>query len=138
MQAPSYLARSAYIQVRTETASQEEKVVILFEGMVRLLSEARGFMQERSLEQQSERIGRVQRILTELTCAVDGSVDEALATALRCTYVGMYNRLAEANVRDDLEALDEVAALTARLTDAWRTALQYAQGATEEAVAAAG
>ncbi len=124
MLAQTYSAQTAYLKVRADTASSEETVVLLFDGIVRLLHEARDAMQQGHLEVQSRCIGRVQRILTELTCALDDTEDPTLVAALRCTYTDMYNRLSEANVKDDLAALDEVIELAKRFAQVWRTALQ--------------
>lgn len=133
----AYQAQSAYRQVQVDSASTEETVVLLFEGAVRFLHQAREAMQVAQFERQSELIGRVQRILSELMCALDASQDEALVTALRCSYTGMYNRLAEANVKDDIGALDEVIDLTSRFAQAWRSALQNVEPAGAMAVVAA-
>lgn len=120
----AYQAQTAYRQVQVDSASPEETVVLLFEGMVRFLHQAREAMETAQFERQSELIGRVQRILSELTCALDERTDEALVTALRCSYATMYNRLVEANIRDDLATLDEVLEMAARFARAWRLALQ--------------
>lgn len=130
MTANAAYAQSAYDQMQVESASPEESVVLLFEGMVRFLHQARRAMQARQLEQQSTLIGRAQRILSELMCALDETHDEGLVAALRCCYTSMYNRLWEANVRDDVGMLDEVIALAERFAQAWRTALQNVTAAT--------
>ncbi|MCE5217344.1 flagellar export chaperone FliS [bacterium] len=123
-------AQYAYRQMQTETAGPEETVVLLFDGMVRILYRARDAMSAGRLEEQSAEIGRAQRILSELSCALDSSQDEALVGALRCTYTSMYNRLCEANLSDDLAALEDVLALAERFSQAWRTALQSVGVAT--------
>ncbi|MDI9584348.1 MAG: flagellar export chaperone FliS [Acidobacteriota bacterium] len=138
MLAHSVQAQTAYLQVKTQATSPEETLVLLFDGMVRILRLARAAMDARRLEEQSAHIGRVQRILTELTCALHEPADPALVSALRATYNHMYNRLVEANVRDDLAALDEVTELADNLGQAWRTALKNLSGAEREAIVAAG
>ena len=117
------LAQNAYRQVQTDSASPEETVVLLFEGMVRFLYRAREAMEHSRYEEQSHFIGRAQRILGQLTVSLDESFDEALAVSLRCSYTAMYNRLMEANIADDLAALDEVIGLAGRFAQAWRLAL---------------
>jgi len=135
----AYKAQAAYMQLHTQTASSDETLVLLFEGTVSILHRARGAMETGDLEQQSHYIGRAQRILTELLCALDPSHDEALATSLRCTYTAMYNRLSEANMKDDVAALDEVSALAQKLAQAWRSAFEsVSREAQEERAVAAG
>ncbi|NSW54848.1 MAG: flagellar export chaperone FliS [Armatimonadetes bacterium] len=138
MLAQSVQAQTAYLQVKTQATSPEETLVLLFDGMVRILRLARAAMDARRFEEQSAHIGRVQRILTELICALHEPADPALVAALRATYNHMYNRLVEANVRDDLAALDEVTELAENLGRAWRTALRNLPGAGREAEVAAG
>lgn len=120
---PRSQAFSVYRQMQTDTASREQAVVMLFEGMVRILHQAREAMQTARYEDQSGAISRAQRILSELTAALDPTPDEALVVSLRCCYTAMYNRLMEANISDDIAALDEVIALAERFARAWRTAL---------------
>ncbi len=110
--------------------------MLLFEGAVRFLHQAREAMELAQFERQSNLIGRVQRILSELTCALDDAQDEALVTALRCSYTAMYNRLTDANIKDDLTALDEVTELTSRFAQAWRAALDNVDQPQPAAVAA--
>jgi flagellar secretion chaperone FliS len=116
-------AFSVYRQTQTDTATREQAVVLLFEGMVRYLHQAREAMQTAQYETQSQLISRAQRILSELTAALDESQDEALVVSLRCCYTAMYNRLVQANIADDIPALDEVIGLAERFARAWRTAL---------------
>lgn len=137
MLAYSTQAQTAYLNVKTQATGPEETLVLLFDGMVRILRLARVSMEARDLEEQSAQIGRAQRILTELTGALHEPSDPALVVALRATYNHMYNRLVDANVKDDLAALDEVTELADRLAQAWRTALkQITAGQREHAVAA--
>jgi flagellar secretion chaperone FliS len=117
-------AQHAYRKVQTDSASREETVVLLFEGIVRFLHQARAAMDRGDLEEQSRLINRVQRILSELTLAVSDEPDPTLAVSLRCSYTSMYNRLMEANISDDLNALDDVIQLASRFAEAWRMALQ--------------
>ena len=117
-------AQNAYRQVQVDSAGPEETVVLLFEGMGRFLHQARAAMERSEYEEQSRLIIRVQRILSELTVAIRDEPDETLAVSLRCAYISMYNRLMEANIADDLGALDEVIGLAARFAEAWRVALQ--------------
>lgn len=133
---PRSQAFTVYRQMQTETASPEQCVVLLFEGMVRFLHQAREAMQTGRYEDQSHLISRAQRILSELTAALDPAPDEALVISLRCCYTAMYNRLMEANIANDLAALDEVVDLARRFACAWRSALDNVS--CDLALAAAG
>lgn len=116
-------AFSAYRQLQYQTASNEEIVVLLFDGIVRFLHQARAAMEIHQLELQSDAINRAQRVLSELTSSLDEAFDPELVTSLRCCYSSMYNRLYDANINDDLQELDEVIAMAERFAQAWRVAL---------------
>ncbi len=118
----THRARTAYRRVQTDTAGPEETVVLVFDGMLRLLYQARTAMSERDLEGQGEAIVGIQRILSVLADALDDTADPDLAAALRATYTRMINQLMEANIRDDLGLLDGVIARTQQLAQAWRLA----------------
>ncbi|MGQ9808694.1 MAG: flagellar export chaperone FliS [Armatimonadota bacterium] len=104
------------------TAGPERLVVMAYDGMVRFLRDAEDAVQSRDHDRQNTCIQRVQNILSVLAASLDPSVDEGITRNLSALYDWYYLRLAEANIKDDLEMLQEVRAGIEGLRDAWQEA----------------
>ncbi len=104
------------------TAGPERLVVMAYDGMLRFLREAEDAVQSRDRDRQNSCIQRVQNILSVLAASLDPSVDEGITRNLSALYDWYYLRLAEANIKDDLEMLREVRAAIQGLRDAWQEA----------------
>lgn len=104
------------------TAGPEHLVVMAYDGMVRFLRDAEDAVQSRDHDRQNSCIQRVQNILSVLAASLDPSVDEGITRNLSALYDWYYLRLAEANIKDDLEMLQEVRAGIEGLRDAWQEA----------------
>ena len=115
-------ARDRYQQLHVESAGKNQLVLMLYEGAIRFLWEARQHMAAAEHEAQSAAITRAQRILTELTCALDLEVGGDLARSLQALNAHLHRRLTEANVRSDLVGITEVSDVLADLLEAWKEA----------------
>lgn len=110
-----------YREMEVLTASAGQLVVVAYDGLLRLLSEAGRACGERDWETVNDRLIRAQELIREL----DGALDERagdVARALRSLYLYMEDRLVQANVRKDAGIIEEVAALLRPLRDAWAQA----------------
>ncbi|BCW99317.1 MAG: flagellar protein FliS [Armatimonadota bacterium] len=104
------------------TAGPEHLVVMAYDGMVRFLRDAEDAVQSTDHDRQNSSIQRVQNILSVLAASLDPSVDRGIARNLSALYDWYYLRLAEANIKGDLEILREVRAEIEGLRDAWQEA----------------
>lgn len=104
------------------TAGPERLVVMAYDGMVRFLRDAEDAVRSRDHDRQNSCIQRVQNILSVLAASLDPSVDEGITRNLSALYDWYYLRLVEANIKDDLEMLQEVRAGIEGLRDAWQEA----------------
>jgi len=112
------------------TASPEGLVVLAYDGLLRLLSEAREACAGRDYESVNDRLVRAQGLISELDDALDSRAGD-VAGALRSLYAYLGTRLLDANARKDVNVIDEVASLLRPLRDAWGVAAEYA-GIDEE------
>lgn len=118
----SLRADAYYREQQVSTASRGQLLLMAYDGMLRFLADGRRAMAERRFEAQSTCLTKTQALLLELTAALDHSVNPQLAGNLDNLYRYMYERLVQANVRDDVAALDEVARMLADLREAWAEA----------------
>ncbi|MBK6864063.1 MAG: flagellar export chaperone FliS [Ideonella sp.] len=127
MYAPSHAshASSAYHQVGVETgvaaASAHRLVGMLYDGFFDALAQARGALQAGRIEDKGRAIGRAVRIVEEgLRAALDDRQGGKLAANLKALYGYVALRLTQANLHNDVGALDECAQLIEPLRAAWQ------------------
>ena len=122
---PSLRAASAYRTVGAESsvngASPHQLINLLFDGLLQSLNAARGAMARGDVAAKGSEIQKAVRILEE---GLKGGLDDArggeLAGRLRALYNYCIDRLTAANLRNDGEAVAEVAALIAPVAQGWK------------------
>jgi len=87
---------------------------MLFDGAIRFAHQAREHIEKGELEQANERLLRAQDIVTELTVSLDLDTGE-IAQNLYLLYTYIYERLVQANIKKDLEQLDEAVNMPRRI-----------------------
>jgi flagellar protein FliS len=127
----------SYRSVATQTATPGQLVLLLYEGAIRFLEQARiGFTKDDPLEFNqtiNNGIQRAQAIINELDRALDLEQGKEFATNMRRLYNYMDRQLHESNVQKTEDGiLDTLKRLTV-LRDAWAEMLQKGQ-ATHETV----
>lgn len=110
-----------YLETAVETASPVRLVVMLYDGAIRFLNEAKQAIQNRDFETQNLKFQRAQRILAELISCLDFDKGGEVAENLFRLYTYMYNQLVEANLQDSIERTEHVIHLLSELREAWDT-----------------
>lgn len=118
-------AANAYRQVGAqsgvESASPHRLIQMLFDGLLQNLNAARGAMQRGEVETKGVQLGRAVRILEE---GLKGSLDRQrggeLAMNLGALYDYCIQRLTQANLRNDVQAVEEVVSLVEPVAQGWQ------------------
>jgi flagellar protein FliS len=130
----------AYQQVRSrggvEGANPHALITLLMDGALERIVQARGHMQRGEVAAKGESISRCIDILGGLRDSLDRKVDEQLVDRLDSLYEYMSRRLVQANLRNDLHTLDEVAKLLTQVRDSWAKVAPTPAGAPPRAVSA--
>jgi len=141
MNAMNRTALNAYAQVSVDgsvaTASPHRLITMLFDGALLSIATARGHMQRNEIASKGAAISKAIAIIDEgLKLSLDMKAGGDLAQKLDALYEYMCLRLLMANLKNDLEPLDEVSSLLNELKGAWveidpekAKALQISQGA---------
>jgi flagellar secretion chaperone FliS len=128
---PSRFGRSAdatqarmYSRVGVETsvsdASPHKLVALLFDGFFESVARAKAALAAGQIETKGQEIGRAVRIVEEgLKASLDLKAGGNLAGDLAELYAYVTLRLTQANLRNDMAALDECRALMQPLHQAW-------------------
>ena len=124
MNAMTRNALSVYNKVEVETgviaASPQKLILMLFEGAQLAAREATQHMLRNEIAQKGAAISKTIMIIEHgLKASLDIKAGGEMALKLQALYDYMINRLLIANLKNQPEALDEVARLLAELHDAW-------------------
>ena len=123
-------AAQAYARVAVETgvasADPRRLLVMLYDGVLKCLAQARGHMQRRDAAAKGAALGQALKILGEgLVASLDEENGGPIARQLRELYDYVEQRIVLANLRNDARLLDEAVALLSELRGAW---LELAEG----------
>jgi len=126
-------AAQAYARIGLETgvaaASPQRLIVMLYDGALAALAEARGHLRDGRTAQKGRAIGKAISIVHEgLQDALDVGQGGEIARSLLELYDYIVRRMLLANLRDDVALIDEAARLLTELRGAW-AALADAQPA---------
>ena len=125
-------AWQSYRQVATQTASPGQLVLLLYDGILRFLEQARlGFAKDDPKEFNetiNNNTQRAQAIINEMNQSLDMAQGGEFAVRLRALYDYFDRRLHESNVTKTQTGIDEVVKHVTVLRDAWAEMLQRGAG----------
>ena len=118
----------AYAQIGVESAvmsaSQQQLVTMLFDGVLSALVRARLFMQDNNQQGKGVSLSKAINIIENgLRVSLDEESKDELTQNLIALYSYMVRRLLQANLRNDVSAVAEVETLMRNLADAWKESL---------------
>ena len=118
----------AYAQIGVESAvmsaSQQQLVTMLFDGVLSALVRARLFMQDNNQQGKGVSLSKAINIIENgLRVSLDEESKDELTQNLIALYSYMVRRLLQANLRNDVSAVEEVEALMRYIADAWKESL---------------
>ena len=124
MNAMNKNALNAYSQVAIDagvgTASPHKLISMLFDGALMSVAAARLHMQRKDIAAKGAAISKAIAIIDEgLKISLDVKAGGELAQNLKALYEYMCHRLLEANLKNEIEPLNEVGRLLAELKGAW-------------------
>jgi flagellar protein FliS len=109
----------AYRQVVADTRSPLERVVMLYDGAIRFVAEARDAADRNDVVHRTRAVSRALAIVTELQNTLRLDEGGEVARELDRLYTYMTVRLLDSNVRRDRQALDEVHRLLSTVREGW-------------------
>ncbi len=107
------------------TASNEELTMMLFDGNVRFCKIALEAMKNKEIEKAHKNIIKIQNILLELRMTLDKKY--AISKDLDEMYQLIYDKTVHANMRQDVDVLEQCLDLLTDLRDTWKEAMKKAR-----------
>lgn len=123
------VALSAYRQVGQQGVQEERLLVLGLDGILEYLRRARSAIREQALDRKVQSMTRAYQIVEHLLVALpeSGSAEDGeLSRRLGGVYRYLLDRLGQANIFDDLQALDDCAEVVTVLRDSWIEGLKRA------------
>lgn len=111
-----------YQEQSIKTASPGELTLMLYNGCIKFINQAKQFIEQKDIEKANNAIIRAQDIIQELLVTLN--MDYEISKNLAALYDFMYRRLIDANISKDVEALDEVLDLVTELRDTWKEVIK--------------
>ena len=116
-------AANQYGEVMVETGVSEadgtQLIQMLLDGLIENLNVAEGHIKRKAIAEKSYHLTRAGRIVLGLQNALDFESGGDVAKTLSELYQYVTRRLLHINIRNDLEALNEVRGLMQQVRDAW-------------------
>lgn len=115
----------AYAKMEVEgavmSASQQQLVTMLFDGALNALVRARLFLQDGNLEGKGLSLSKAINIIDNgLKVGIDETSGDELTQNLLALYAYMVRRIFQANLHNDIGAIEEVENLLRNIADAWK------------------
>jgi flagellar secretion chaperone FliS len=115
---PPYASPQSYRDSAVLTASPEQLVVMLYDGIGRFLRQAEVVMGEGAFGHAGERLSRAEAIIDELLATLNMEAGE-ISTRLQAIYLFCKRHLAEARIHRDTKRIVIVRDLLGQLREGW-------------------
>lgn len=118
-------AMQAYKQVGNQGISSDRLVLLGLEGILEYTRRARLAIQAKDLSAKADSMDKAYQLTAHLLASVNFEQGGEIAKNLDSLYRFLLNQLAQANIFDDLQALDACQPVLVDLRDAWRGLLGH-------------
>lgn len=124
----------SYQQNSVNTASPGELTLMLYNGCLKFIHQAKKAIEEKNIEMKNTNIQKAQSIIQELMVTLN--MDIEVSKNMMSLYDFMNRKLMEANIKNDASILAEVEGLVTEFRDTWKEVIQvnrqkqFSQGGT--------
>ncbi|HBL05860.1 MAG TPA: flagellar export chaperone FliS [Clostridium sp.] len=120
-------AYNAYKNNSVNYASKEQLLLMLLDGAVKFAKMARQAILDKDIVRSHENLVKTQDIFTELMITLDQNAGE-WAVNMYKIYEFIKGRLFQANIKKDVNILDEIMPLIEEVRDTWQEAYEASKG----------
>jgi flagellar protein FliS len=113
-----------YLRTKVLTATPEQLQLLLFDGAIRYIEQARPALEQKNYQQSHTLITRAQKIVNQLLVSLNKELAPELCSNLAAVYTYVYRRLMVANTSHTVGALNEAAKLMKYQRETWVMLLQ--------------
>lgn len=110
-----------YLEQKILTARPEELTLMLYDGILKFLKQAKIYLEQKNIEKTNNSLIRAQDIIDELLITLN--MDYEVSQSLSELYIFMRARLVEANIKKNPAMINEVLDLATEMRDTWKEAI---------------
>ncbi len=110
--------QAAYKQNAMKTASPGELTLMLYNGCLKFLKQAKQAIEVKDIEGRSVAMTKAQNIIRELMVTL--KTDSEVGQNMMRMYDFILSRMIDANVKNDVKALEEAELLVVEFRDTWK------------------
>ncbi len=121
----SMLAYQKYQQNQVNMSSPAELTLMLYRGAARFIAASKQAIQDGNLQEAHNSNLRAQDIIRELMITLN--MDVPMSQNFYSLYEYMINRLIQANIKKDVEVLDEIKEYCEEFAKTWSEAMKIAK-----------
>lgn len=108
-----------YLQTEVQSRTPLELVVMLYDGALRFIADAREGIVQRDIARRGRAISRAMAIISELQSSLDLEKGGDIAVSLDSLYVYVRDRLVDASIKQDVKPLDDATRVLRNLREGW-------------------
>lgn len=108
-----------YLQTEVQSRTPLELVVMLYDGALRFIADAREGIVQRDIARRGRAISRAMAIISELQSSLDMEKGGDIAVSLDSLYVYVRDRLVDASIKQDVKPLDDASRVLRNLREGW-------------------
>lgn len=121
----------AYRRIEVESRSPMELVLMLYDGALRFVAEARAALARQDVQARGDAISRALAIIAELQSTLNVGDGGTIAAELDRLYTYMNTRLLDVTLHQDPSALDDVQKVLITLREGWAQLAATVPGASK-------
>ena len=110
-----------YKEQSVTTATPEELTLMLYNGCIKFINLAEVYIEEKDYEKSNLNIQKAQDIIQELNITLN--MDYEISQNLRQLYTFVNEKLLDANIKKDKQALFDAKEIVSDLRDTWKEAM---------------
>lgn len=109
----------SYRRTEIESRTPLELVVMLYDGALRNLEEARGAIERRDIPARKTAVSKALAIVAELQATLDMQAGAEIATSLDQLYTFVTTQIADGAVKNDVRAIESAVRVLSNLREGW-------------------
>jgi flagellar protein FliS len=118
----TYAALNSYKQNSVVTATPEELTLMLYDGAIKFMNISKYSIENKDLERAHSSLIRSQDIINELNYSLDMKYE--ISEEMRRLYDFISSKLVDANIKKDIDPIEEALVITHELRDTWKEVIQ--------------
>lgn len=128
----SMTAHQEYKQVQVKTANNKKLLLMLYQGCIKFLRIAKKSIEEEDMENANEYLKKSQAIIDELRYTLDMDKGGEISNNLYKLYNFMYSELITANIKKEIEPIENVENLMLDLLETWKEIINNPKQGNEQ------